>query len=87
MCDPGSVWFGCGLRAMERFERFRLSVPAVPLWKGLSAHLQHSYKGEARFRFLKTVPTVPVPLLVLGKMVPMVPVSGSGSVPAPSCWG
>ena len=27
---PGSVWFGCGL-GMERFERFRFSVPAVPL--------------------------------------------------------
>ena len=29
--------------------------------------------------------TVPVPLLVPGKTVPTVPVSGSGSVPGPSC--
>ena len=31
----------------------------------------------------KTVPAVPVPLSVLGKTVPTVPVSGSGSVPEP----
>ena len=33
----------------------------------------------------KTVPAVPVPLSVSGKMVPTVPVSGSGSVPQPPC--
>ena len=31
----------------------------------------------------KTVPAVPVPRSVPGKTVPMVPVSGSGSVPGP----
>ena len=31
---PGSVRFGYGL-GMERFERFRFSVPAVPLRRGL----------------------------------------------------
>ena len=33
----------------------------------------------------KTVPAVPVLLPVPGQTVPAVPVSGSGSVPEPSC--
>ena len=48
--------------------------------------------GSVRFgygfhveRFERTVPTVPVPISVPGKTVPTFPVSGSGSVPAPSC--
>ena len=34
----------------------------------------------------KTVPAVPVPHSVPAKTVPTVPVSGSGSVPAPPCF-
>ena len=44
-----------------------------------------SHRGRFRFRFLKTVPAVPVPRLVPAKTVPTVPVSGSGSVPGPPC--
>ena len=33
-CGPGSVRFGCGL-GVERFRRFRFSVPAVLLGKGV----------------------------------------------------
>ena len=50
---PGSVWFGYGL-GVERFERFRFSVTAVPMQKGffcVSAQLHR--KGRFRFRFLE----------------------------------
>ena len=40
---PGSVRFGYGL-GMERFERFRFSVPAVPLRRGLLSVFQYSLK-------------------------------------------
>ena len=69
---PGSVRFGYGL-GIERFERFRFSVPAVPLRRGVLCVFQYSL----------TERTVPVPRSVPGKTVPAVPVSGSGSVPGP----
>ena len=53
---PGSVLFGYGF-GMERFERFRFSVPTVPLQKGFSV-FQYSLTGK--------VP-VPVPVSVPGK--------------------
>ena len=71
---------------MERFERFRFSVPAVPLQKGFFFSVfQYSLtaKDGSGFGSWKTVPAVPVPLSVSGKAVPTVPVSGSGSVPQP----
>ena len=40
----GSVRFGCGL-GVERFERFRFSVPAVPLQKGF-LRFQYSLTGK-----------------------------------------
>ena len=54
---PGSVRFGYGL-GMERFERFRFSVPAVPLMRG-SCVFQYSFTERTvpvsvpgkRFRF------------------------------------
>ena len=64
---PGSVRFG-SVTGVEQLERFRFSVPAVPLQKGFSV-FQVSLTGRFRFRFS-----------VSGKAVPMVPVSGSGSV-------
>ena len=74
---------------MERFERFRFSVPAVPLQKGFSL-FQYSLtgKGGSGFGSWKTVPVVPVPLSVSvsGKTVPTVPAPGSGSVPEPPCY-
>ena len=53
---------------MERFERFRFSVPAVPLQKGFSV-LQYTFTGKdgSGFGSWKTVPAVPAPLSVLGK--------------------
>ena len=74
---------------MERFERFRFSVPTVAFlgkaFIGTSVKFSRKARFRFRFRFLKkTVPAVPVPLSVPGKTVPTVPVSGSGSVPAPS---
>ena len=71
---------------MEPCKRFRFSVLAVPLQKGVSV-LQHSLTGKegSGFGSWKTVPAVPVPLSVSGKTVPTVPVSGSGSVPEPPC--
>ena len=46
--------------------------------------VQFNRKGQFRFRFrLETVPALPVPLSVSGRTVPMVLVSGSGSVPEP----
>ena len=73
---------------MERFKRFRFSVLAVPLQKGVSV-FQYSLTGKegsgSGFGSWKTVPAVPVPLSVSGKTVPTVPVSGSGSVPEPPC--
>ena len=71
---PGSVRFGYGL-GMQRFERFRFSVPAVPLRRGFCV-IQYSFTGR----------TVPVPVSVPAKTVPTVPVSGSGSVPGPPCF-
>ena len=45
------VRFGYGL-GMERFKRFRFSVPAVPLQKGfLCVSVQFNRKGRFRFRF------------------------------------
>ena len=85
---PGSVRFGYGLK-MERFQRFRFSVPAVPQKKGFSV-FQYSLTGKegsgSGFGSWKTVPAVPVPRSVPGKTVPTVPVSGSGSVPEPPCF-
>ena len=50
---PGSVRFGCGL-GLGRFERFRFSVPAVPLEKGIfGVSVQFNKKGRFRFRFLE----------------------------------
>ena len=78
------VRFGYGL-GMERFERFRFSVPAVPLRRGFFVCFSTvSQRGRFRFRW-KAVPAVPVPRSVPAKAVPTVPVSGSGSVPGPPC--
>ena len=45
------VRFGCGL-GVERFDRFRFSVPTVPLQKGFfSVSAQINMKGRFRFRF------------------------------------
>ena len=53
---PGSVRLGCG-SVVERFERFRFSVPVVPLGKGVFLCFSIDYwKG-----------TVPVPVSVPGK--------------------
>ena len=79
------VRFGYGL-GMERFERFRFSVPAVPLRRGfLCVSVQfHSEDGSGSGSgSWKTVPAVPVRRSVPAKTVPAVPVSGSGSVPGP----
>ena len=73
---------------MERFERFRFSVPTVPLGEGfLGTSVESQQKGMVlvRFRFLKNGSGGSVSSSVPGKAVPMVPVSGSGSVPGPSC--
>ena len=81
----GSVRFGYGL-GMERFERFRFSVLAVPLRRGfLCVSVQFSTEdgSSSGFGSWKTVPAVPVPRSVPGKTVPTVPVSCSGSVPGP----
>ena len=82
---PGSVRFGYGL-GMERFERFRFLVLAVPLRrKFFSVSVQFTTEdgSSSGFGSWKTVPAVPVPRSVPGKTVPTVPVSGSGSVPGP----
>ena len=84
---PGSVQFGYGL-GVERFERFRFSVLAVPLWRGvLHVSVQFNTRdgSGSGFGSWETVLTVPVPLSVPGKAVLTVPVSGSGSVPEPPC--
>ena len=84
---PGSVRFGYGL-GMERFERFRFSVPAVPLRRGflcVSVQFHREDGSGSGFGSWKTVLAVPVPRSVPAKTVPTVPVSGSGSVPAPPC--
>ena len=81
---PGSVRFGHGF-GMERLERFRFSVPAVPLRRGfLCVSVQFSREDGSGFGSWKMVP---VPRSVPGKTVPTVPVSGSGSVPGPPCFG
>ena len=86
----GSVRFGCG-SGVQRFERFRFSVPAVPLPKRFFSLFQYSLTGKdgSGFGSWKTVPAVPVPLSVSGKTVPTVAVPGSGSVPEPPWifWG
>ena len=77
---PGSVRFGYGL-GMERFERFRFSVRAVPLRRGffcVSVQSNTEDGSGSGFGSWKTVPAVPVPRSVPGKTVPTVPVSGSG---------
>ena len=70
---------------MERFERFRFSVPAVPLRRGflcVSVQFNKEDGSGSGFGSWKTVAAVPVPRSVPGKTVP---VSGSGSVPGPPC--
>ena len=70
---------------MERFERFRSSVPVVPLDKGLSAfQFSLTESDGSGFGSWKTVPVVAVRLSVPGKTGPTVPVFGFGSVLAPS---
>ena len=85
---PGSVRFGYGL-GMERFKRFRFSVPAVPPRRGflcVSAQFNREDGSGSGFGSWKTVPAVPVPRSVPGRTVPTVPVSGPGSVPGPPCF-
>ena len=82
---PGSVRFGYSL-GMERFERFRFSVPAVRLRRGflcVSVQFHREDGSGSGFGSWKTVPAVPVPRSVPAKTVPTVPVSGSSSVPGP----
>ena len=73
---------------MERFERFRFSVPAVPLGRGslcVSVQFHREDGSGSGFDSWKTVLAVSAPRSVSGKTVPTVPVSGSGSVPEPPC--
>ena len=81
---------------VERFERFWFLVSAVLLGKGFSCvsaqiiregrFLENGSGGSSSgFGSWKTVLAVPVPISVPGTTVPTVPVSGSGSVPGPSC--
>ena len=62
---PGSVRFGYGLE-MERFKRFRFSVPVRFLCKKGFSVFQYSLTGKdgsgSDFGSWKTVPAVPVPL-------------------------
>ena len=78
----GPVRYGS---CMGWFERFRFLVPTVPLWKGFSLFEQEGTvpvpvsvpeKRFQRFRFL---------FRFLEKRFRRVLVSGSGSVPGPSC--
>ena len=81
----GSVRFGYG-SGVHRFERFRFSVPAVPLRRGflcVSVQFHREDGSGSGFGSWKTVPAVPVRRSVPAKTVPAVPVSGSGSVPGP----
>ena len=69
---------------MERFERFRFSVPAVPLRRGflcVSVQCNREDGSGSGLGSWKTVPAVPVPRWVPEKTVATVPVSGSASVP------
>ena len=62
---------------MEGFERFRFSVPAVPLRRGflcVSAQFHREDGSGSGFGSWKTVPAVPVPRSVPAKTVPTVPV-------------
>ena len=66
---PGSVRFGYGL-GIERFERFRFSVPAVPLRTALlcvSVRFHREDGSGSGFGSWKTVPAVPVPRSVPAK--------------------
>ena len=85
--DTGRPRFGSvTVWGWKRFERFRFSVVALPLRRGVLV-CQYSLTGKdgSGFGSWKTVPAVPVPLSVPGKTVPTVPVSGSSSVPEPPC--
>ena len=80
-----SVRFGYG-SGVERFERFRFSVPAVPLQNGFSLFsVQFDRKGRLRFRFrfLENGSGGSGSASISGKTVPTVPVRASGSVPEP----
>ena len=84
---PGSVRFGYGL-GVERFERFRFSVPAVPLRKGgflcVSVQFHREDSSGSGFGSWKKVPATGgcrcVRRLCRQKKVPAVPVPRS--VPA-----
>ena len=77
------VRFGYG-SGVHRFERFRFSVPAVPLQKGGSL-FQYSLTGKdgsgSDFGFLESGSGGSGSAFGFGKTVPTVPVPGSGSVP------
>ena len=71
----GWPWFGSvRLRfGMERFERFRFSVPVVPLRTGflcVSAQFHREDGSGSGFGSWKTVSAVPVPRSVPAKTVP-----------------
>ena len=77
-----TVWEGNGSSGSGfRFQRFLFK-------KGLSVFqysLTRKNGSGSGFGSWKTVPAVPVPLSVSGKMVPTVPVPVSDSVPEPPC--
>ena len=73
---PVRLRFGYGL-GMERFERFRFSVPAVLLRRGclcFAAQFHREDGSGSGFGSWKTVPAVPVRRSVPAKTVPAVPV-------------
>ena len=78
---PGSVRFGYG-SGVERFKRFRFSVPAVPLQKGFFCiSVQFNRKGRFRFRFRFLENGSSGSAFGFGKNGS----DGSGSVPEPPC--
>ena len=73
----GSV-YGLGT---ERFERFRFSVPAVPIRRGflcVSVQFHREDGSSSGFGFWKTVPAVPVLHSVPAETVPTALLDRSG---------
>ena len=63
--------------------RFRFGSSKEGVFFCVSVQFNREDGSGSGFGSWNTVPAVPVPRSVPGKTVPMVPVSGSGSVPVP----
>ena len=80
-----ALWVRFGDRTVRAVPVFGSGGSSKEGFLCVSAQFHREDGSGSGFGSWKTVPAVPVPRSVPAKTVPTVPVSGSGSVPAPPC--